>query len=105
MAYKVVQAQGTALTDLYTVPSDKQAVISSLTACNFGTVAVSYDLLVRPAGAAAADIHNLAKGVALLPNETAFITAGLALGTADVLSVLSSGSAVTFMAFVNETDA
>jgi len=104
MAYKVAQAQGTALTDLYTVPSDKQAVISSLTVCNYGTASYEYDLRVRPGGASAADIHYLASGVLIPPNETAFITAGIALGTADVLSVQATGSAVSFMAFVNESD-
>lgn len=105
MAYKVVQAQGTALTDLYTVPSGKNAIISSLTVCNYGTATVSYDLRVRPAGATAADIHYLAAGVSIPENQTAFITAGIALGTADVVSVQSTGTAVTFMAFVNEFDA
>ena len=67
MGFKVAQSNPAAGTpaDLYTVPSDKQAVISSLTVCNYGTVTAKYDLLVRPAGAAAADVHFLAAGAAL----------------------------------------
>ena len=41
MTYKVVQAQGTALTDLYTVPSGKNAVISTIAMCNYGTAATT----------------------------------------------------------------
>jgi hypothetical protein len=106
MAYKVVQSNPAAGTpaDLYTVPSAKQAVISSLTVCNFGTAVAEYDLLVRPAGATAADVHFLAAGVSIPPNETAFITAGIALGTSDVLTVKADTAGVTFMAFANEID-
>lgn len=107
MAFKVAQSNPAAGTpaDLYTVPSAKEAVISSLTVCNHGTATAEYDLLVRPAGAAAADVHILAAGVAIFANETAFITAGIALGTADVVTVEADTADVTFMAFVNETDA
>lgn len=107
MTYKVAQSNPAANTaaDLYTVPAGKQAVISSLTVCNYGTAVAEYDLLVRPGGAAAADVHFFAAGVAILPNDTAFITAGIALGTADVVTVEADTADVTFMAFVNEIDA
>jgi hypothetical protein len=107
MAFKVAQSNPAAGTpaDLYTVPSAKEAVISTLTVCNHGTATAEYDLKVRPAGATAADVHILAAGVALSPNDTAFITAGIALGTADVVTVEADTADVTFMAFVNETDA
>lgn len=104
MTYKVVQANpaaGTAV-DLYTVPSDKQAVISTLTVCNHGTTIADYDLLIRPAGASATNSHILAAGVAIAVSDTTFITAGIALGTADVLTVEATTADVTFMAFVNE---
>jgi hypothetical protein len=107
MGFKVVQSNPAAGTpaDLYTVPSAKQAVISTLTVCNYGTAVAEYDLRVRPAGATAADVHFLAAGVAIPANETAFITAGIALGTADVVTVEADTASVTFMAFVSETDA
>jgi hypothetical protein len=105
MAYKVVQAQGTALTDLYTVPSDKNAVISTIAMCNYGTASSLGDVFVRPGGATKADIHTIASGVALLPGDTVFITAGLALGTADVVSVQADSANVTFHAYLNESDA
>jgi len=107
MAFKVAQSNpaGGTPADLYTVPSAKQAVISTLTVCNYGTAVAEYDLLVRPAGAAAADVHFLAAGVTVRPTETAFITAGVALASSDVLTVEADTADVTFMAFVNETDA
>jgi hypothetical protein len=64
-----------------------------------------YDLLGSSGWCCAADVHILAAGVALVPNDTAFITAGIALGTADVVTVEADTGDVTFMAFVNETDA
>jgi hypothetical protein len=107
MAFKVAQSNPAANTpaDLYTVPSAKQAVVSSLTVCNYGTAVANYDLRVRPAGATAADVHLLAKGVAIPAKETAFITAGIALATTDVVTVEANTASVTFMAFVSETDA
>ena len=105
MAYKVMQAQGTAVTDLYTVPSDKQAVISTISMCNYGTATAEASVFVRPAGATKADIHTVASGVALVPDDTVFITAGFALGTADVVSVQADSADVTFHAYLNESDA
>ena len=104
MTYKVVQAQGTALTDLYTVPSGKNAVISTIAMCNYGTASAFAHVFVRPAGATQADIHTLASGVALVPDDTLFITAGFALGTADVVSVQADSADVTFHAYLNESD-
>lgn len=105
MGYKVTQAQGTALTDLYTVPTGKEAVVSTLTVCNYGTASSEYDIKVRVGGTASSDIQYLAAGVALLPNDTSFITAGIALAADDVVSVSSTETDVTFMAFINERDA
>ena len=104
MSYKVAQSNPAASTpaNLYTVPSATSAVISTLTVCNFGTAVAVYDLRIRPAGATATDAHLLASGVAIAPNETAFITAGVALSATDVVTVEADTDDVTFMAFVSE---
>jgi hypothetical protein len=107
MAYKIAQSNPAASTpaNLYTVPSAKQAVISSLTICNHGTTGAAYSIWIRPLGATASDVHLLAFEINLLQNETAFVTAGIALATTDVITVEADTADVTFMAFINEVNA
>jgi hypothetical protein len=107
MAYKVTQNNPASATpaDLYTVPSAKEAVISTLTICNYGTGQSAYSVWIRPAGASAANVHLLASNVVTSANETSFITAGIALATSDVVTVQASTNTVTFQAFISEVDA
>ena len=105
MAYKVFQANPAAGTpaDLYTVPSAKEAVISTIAVCNFGATN-TFTIRIRPAGASAANVHFLAHTVSVLANETFFITCGIALAATDVVTVISPSASFTFTAFVNEVD-
>jgi hypothetical protein len=105
MAYKVTQSNPASNTpaNLYTVPSAKNAIISTLTICNFGAAA-NYTIRIRPGGATAADVHLLAKTVSIDTNDTVFLTVGVALSATDVITVEASTSSVTFMAFINEVD-
>ena len=53
MAYKVLgqsAPSATTNTDVYTVPSGKSAVISTLAICNRGTANATYRIAVRPVG-------------------------------------------------------
>jgi hypothetical protein len=106
MAYKVFQSNPAATTpaDLYTVPSAKEAVISTIAVCNHGATNV-FSIWIRKAGATAADVHLLANGVGVAADETFFITAGIALAATDVVTVEAGTGDMTFQAFVNEVDA
>ena len=107
MAYTVAQSNPAAATpaDLYTVPASKEAVISTLAIAEHGGAPADFKVLVRPAGAAAADVHVLVNAAELVANDTQFLTVGIALAATDVVTVEATTGAVTFTAFVNETEA
>lgn len=107
MSYKVVQSNPAAdtPTDLYTVPANTNAVISTISICNYSTTTTAdYTIRIRPSGATAADEHIFAFNVTLSISETAFITVGIALSATDVITVEADTADVTFMAFVNEVE-
>ena len=106
MAYMVKQANPAAATpaDLYTVTASKQAVISTLAVCEHNDVATRYRVLIRPAGASAADVHRLVYDAPVAGLDTVFLTVGIALATTDVITVEAATGDVTFTAFVNETE-
>lgn len=106
MAYRVAQSNPSAstLTTLYTCPQGSEAVISSLTVAEHGGVPTTYRILLRPGGAEVQPRHRLVFDAPVGPNDTVFMTAGVVLSEGDVLSVEAGTSAVTFMAFISETD-
>jgi len=105
MAYKVAQSNPAANTpaDLYTVPSAKEAVISTLAICNDGGPG-DFTIRIRPAGATAAKVHLLAAESSIETQETIFITAGIALAASDVVTVEGNTANMVFTAFINEVD-
>lgn len=106
MAFTVKQAApGTSDADLYTVPSDTEAVISTIAVANTTTSPVTYRIFVRIGGAAAAQGTNaLVYDSTVSPNNTSFLTVGVALAASDVVTVRASASDVVFTAFVNESE-
>lgn len=106
MAAKVLgqlAPSATTATDLYTVPSGKAAVCSTLSVCNRSAVAVSYRVAVRPAGAALANAHYLTYGAELGANSSDFLTVGLTLAAGDVVTVYASTADVSFSLFGDES--
>jgi hypothetical protein len=96
--YKVLgQAALTAETntDVYTVPADTQAVISTLTVCNRGAVANSFRIAIRPAGATIANEHYVAYDTAIAANDSTNLTLGITLAATDVVTVYG-GATSTF---------
>ena len=77
MAYKVlgqVAPSATTATTLYTVPSAKSAVCSTLTVCNRAGTSGSYRISVRPAGAALSNEHYVIYDTGLAANSTDLLT-------------------------------
>lgn len=104
-AYKVLgQSAPSATTDttVYTVPSATEAVISSITVANRGTVSATYRIAIRPDGAALANQHYIAYDVAINANDTTPLTLGLTMNAADVLAVYASTANLTFGVFGSE---
>jgi glucose-6-phosphate dehydrogenase assembly protein OpcA len=105
MAKKVlgqVNPSATTLTTLYTVPSAKEAVVSSISVANLTATAATFRLAVRPAGASISNEHYLGYDITVGASDTTIITVGLTLATTDVLSVYASTADVAFQAFGDE---
>jgi glucose-6-phosphate dehydrogenase assembly protein OpcA len=105
MAKKVlgqVNPSATTLTTLYTVPSAKEAVVSSISVANLTSTAATFRLAVRPAGASIANQHYIGYDITVGASDSTIITVGLTLATTDVLSVYASTANVAFQAFGDE---
>ena len=106
MAKKVlgqVNPSATTATTLYTVPSAKSAVISSLTVCNQASTAATFRVAVRPAGATLAALHYVAYDVAVGAADTTALTLGITLATTDVVTVYASTANISFHAYGDES--
>jgi hypothetical protein len=105
MAKKVlgqVNPSATTLTTLYTVPSAKEAVVSSISVANLTTTAATFRLAVRPAGASIENKHYIGYDITVGASDSTIITVGLTLATTDVLSVYASTANIAFQAFGDE---
>jgi glucose-6-phosphate dehydrogenase assembly protein OpcA len=106
MAKKVlgqVNPSATTATTLYTVPSAKSAVISSLTVCNQASTAATFRVAVRPGGATLAAVHYVAYDVAVGAADTTALTLGITLATTDVVTVYASTANISFHAYGDES--
>lgn len=106
MAKKVlgqVNPSATTATTLYTVPSAKSAVISSLTICNQTSTAATFRVAVRPAGATLAAVHYVAYDVTVGASDTTALTLGITLATTDVVTVYASTATLSFHAYGDES--
>ena len=105
MAKKVlgqVNPSATTATTLYTVPSDKSAVISTLVVCNQAATSATYRIAVRPAGATLAAVHYIAYDVTVGASDSTALTLGITLATTDVVTVYASSATLSFHAYGDE---
>jgi glucose-6-phosphate dehydrogenase assembly protein OpcA len=106
MAKKVLgqsNPAATTATTLYTVPSAKSAVISSLTVCNQASSSATFRIAVRPGGATLAAVHYVAYDVAVGAADTTCLTLGITLATTDVVTVYASTANISFHAYGDES--
>jgi hypothetical protein len=102
--YKVlgqVNPAATTNTDLYTVPSATQSVISSISICNFG-ISTTYRVAIRVAGEAITNKQYIVYDAAVNSNDSAYLTLGITLGATDVVSVYAGTANVSFNLFGSE---
>jgi hypothetical protein len=92
-------------TTLYTVPSGKQAVISTIVVANRGASSPGFRIAVRPSGAAISNEHYLAFDVAVTANDSTTITLGITLSENEVITVRATNADLTFSAFGTEIEA
>ena len=105
MAKKVlgqVNPSATTATTLYTVPSAKSAVISTLVIANLTATAATFRIAVRPAGATLANLHYVAYDITVGASDSTALTLGITLATTDVVTVYASTANLTFTAFGDE---
>jgi hypothetical protein len=107
-AYKVLgqsAPSATTATNVYTVPSLKFAVVSTITVANRGTGSATYRISIRPNGDTQANQHYIAYDAAVPANDTIALTLGLTADAADVFTVYASTADLSFGVFGSEIDA
>ena len=105
MAKKVLgqsNPSATTLTTLYTVPSAKEAVVSTISVANLTSTAATFRLAVRPAGASITNAHYIGYDITVGASDSTLITVGLTLAATDVISVYASTANLVFQAFGDE---
>ena len=105
MAKKVLgqsNPSATTLTTLYTVPSAKEAVVSTISVANLTATAATFRIAVRPAGASIANQHYIGYDITVGASDSTLITVGLTLAATDVISVYTSTANLAFSAFGDE---
>lgn len=107
-AYKVLAQSApaaTTATDVYTVPSSTEAVISTIVIANRAATAGTYRLSVRPNGAAQANLHYIAYDVAIAANDSTTLTLGVTVDAADVITAYCSSADMSVNIFGTEITA
>jgi hypothetical protein len=105
MAYKILDQSApaaTSPTDVYTVPSATETVISTIVIANRAATAGTFRLSVRPNGAAQADQHYIAYDVPIAANDSTTLTLGITMDAADVLTAYCSSADMSINVFGTE---
>lgn len=89
-------------TDVYTVPSDTEAVVSTIIIANRDNSAGTFRLSVRPDGDAQADEHYIAYDVPIAANDSTTLTLGITMDAADVLTAYCSSADMSVNVFGTE---
>jgi hypothetical protein len=107
-SYKVLgqsKPEAGTLTDIYTVPSSTEAVISTITVANMGPTATQYRIAVAPNGAATG-INSMEQylvyDTTIPPLDSLALTLGITINAADVIRVESYSGLVAFQVFGSE---
>ncbi len=93
------------LTDLYTVPSSTEAIISSLMICNTSSVATIFRIAVQIAGASIVNKQYIYYEVNIPGYETFTATLGVTLAATDVVVVYATLATLSFNLFGQEITA
>jgi hypothetical protein len=103
--YKVLgqsAPSATTNTDVYTVPSATEAVISTITVANRAGTSATYRIAIRPNGATIANQHYIAYDAVVPANDTIALTLGITIDAADVVTVYASSANISFNIFGSE---
>ena len=90
------------LATAYTVPSDTETVISTITVANLGPATATYRIAVRPNGASLANEHYIVYDSSVAPQSTDTLTIGITLDATDDVIVYASTATMAFNLFGSE---
>jgi glucose-6-phosphate dehydrogenase assembly protein OpcA len=105
--YKVlgqVAPSATTDTDIYTVPTLKDAIISTIVIANRNSSARLFRIAVRPAGDTLQDKHYVAFDTTVAGGDATTLTLGITLSATDVITIRSSTTDLSFSIFGSEID-
>jgi hypothetical protein len=100
--YKVLGQESpasTTLSNLYTVPSGTQTVVSSIVIANRSAVASSYRLAVAPPSVTVSLQHYIAYDVQIGPNDSATLVPGVTVDSGSRVLAYSSSENLSFSLF------
>jgi hypothetical protein len=103
--YKVLgQLSPTAntLSNVYTVPSATQAVISTITVCNQTATNASYSIAISPNGEADNIKHYIVRGGVVPAADAIGITLGITVDAADQIRANTNTANISFNIFGSE---
>lgn len=92
----------TTSTDLYTVPSATETIISSLVIANRSSSVATYRVSVADNGAALSDAQYLVYDAIINGNDTIALSLGITLDATDKIRVYASTANLSFNAFGTE---
>lgn len=104
--YKVLgqsKPSATTNTTLYTVPTSKEAVVSTLAICNDSSSATAYRVAVS-ASASPTTSEWLVYGATVQGNDTSFLTIGVTAEASKRIVVWAGAANLVFHAFGSEGD-
>lgn len=104
-AYKILGQEAplaTTDTDVYTVPSATQSVVSTIVVANRGATAGTYRIAIRAAGATIANEHYIAYDTPIAGNDSTTLTIGITLGATDVITAYCSSADMSVNVFGSE---
>ena len=105
MAYKVLAQSApsaTTATDVYTVGSGLEVVVSTIIIANRANTAGTFRLSVRPNGASQTNAMYLAYDVPIVANDSTTLTLGITMDAADVLTAYCSSADMSINVFGTE---
>lgn len=104
-SYKILgqsAPSATTSTDLYTVPSATETIVSSLVISNRGSTSATYRVSVSSNGAALSNEQYLVYDATINGNETVALSLGITVDATDKIRVYASSANLSFNAFGTE---
>ena len=101
---QVVPSANATWTQIYAVPTGKEAVCSSLTVANLTADDILYRVRVRVAGEAAANKQTLVYDTAAAGGVSQALQLSMTLAAGDIVEVYAASTSIAFNLFGSELD-